>query len=141
MTIALTALGSGMVALYLHLWKLGLMGDLTCGLHHACETVQLGPWGSFLGMDVAFLGVLGYAAILVVALLGVSPVGARTAWPTYVLMALIYGALLFTLRLKYAEFVLMHTFCKWCAVSALTILLQSGLVTLDYRRVRSGVGA
>src|SRR5690606_31420048 len=45
------------------------------------------------------------------------------------------GGLPFTLRLKYYEFVVLETFCPWCAVSATTITLQSALVVLDWRRV------
>ena len=35
-TIAFTALVSGLVALYLHLWKKGLMGPLACTANHGC---------------------------------------------------------------------------------------------------------
>ena len=52
------------------------------------------------------------------------------------LMTLIWPAVLFTLRLKYGEFVVLRTFCPWCAVSAVTITLNAVLVTLDWERVR-----
>ena len=39
MTIALASLVSGLVALYLHLWKLGKMGALACGGGHGCNVV------------------------------------------------------------------------------------------------------
>ena len=145
MTIAVTALLSGAVALYLHLWKLGKMGALACGGGQGCLTVQGSryswvplptPTGEVL-VDVALIGTVGYAAILLVALLGINDRAGDARWPTLLLMALIFPAFLFTLWLKYAEFVLLRSFCPWCAVSAVTITLHVILVTLDWRRVRA----
>ena len=134
--IAGTALISALVALYLHLWKLGLMGPLACGAGGGCEVVQLSAWGWFLGVDVALIGTIGYTLILVVAIAGSMPANVDRRWPTYLLAALVYPAVLFTIRLKHAEFFIMHTFCPWCAVSAVTITLHAILVALDWRRVR-----
>lgn len=135
-TIAVLALLNAGVALYLHLWKLGYMGALSCGTEHGCEKVQLSSWGWFLGLDVAFIGAVGYTLILVVAILGTQDRNAGERWPTLALAGLVYPAFLFTLRLKYAEFILMKTFCPWCAVSAVTITLFTVLVWLDWKRVR-----
>lgn len=136
--IAITALVSGIVALYLHLWKLGLAGTLACGASHGCETVQFSPWGMFLGVDVALIGTVGYALILVTALVGTSPRWVRDPRNTLLLAGLIVPAFLFTLRLKYYEFIVMKSFCPWCAISAVTITLHLVLVGLDWRRVRRG---
>ncbi len=134
--IALISLASCMVALYLALWKMGYMGALGCGAGRGCEYVQGSRWGWFLGVDVALIGTLGYATVVLVALIGTSPSLEDARWPTLVLMVLIYAAVLFTLRLKYAEFVLLKAFCPWCAVSAVAITIDTVLVTLDWRRVR-----
>jgi len=87
-------------------------------------------------VDVALIGVLGYAALFVVAVLGTFPRWEDERWPTLVLMFLIFPALAFTVRLKYAEFVIIRGFCPWCVVSAVTIVLCAVLVLLDWRRVR-----
>lgn len=134
--IALISLASCMVALYLALWKMGFMGRLSCGAAQGCEYVQGSRYGMFLGVDVALIGTVGYAAIVAVALAGTAGSQEDAAWPTQLLMVLIYGAVLFTLRLKYAEFVLLKSFCPWCAVSAVAITLDAILITLDWRRVR-----
>ena len=134
--IALISLASCMVALYLALWKMGYMGTLGCSGSRGCEYVQGSPWGWFVGVDVALIGTVGYATVVLVALLGTSPALEDARWPTQVLMVLIYAAVLFTLRLKYAEFVRLKAFCPWCAVSAVAITLDAILVTLDWRRVR-----
>jgi uncharacterized membrane protein len=135
--IALISLVSCMVALYLALWKMGFMGRLACGAGHGCEYVQGSPYGWFLGVDVALIGTVGYAAIVGVALAGSTETLEDAVWPTAVLMVLIYGAFVFTLRLKYAEFVILKSFCPWCAVSAVVITLDTILITLDWRRVRA----
>ena len=139
--IALISLASCMVALYLALWKMGYMGRLGCaGGSHGCEYVQGSRYGWFVGVDVALIGTLGYATIVAVALAGTSEALEDAAWPTQVLRVLIYGAVLFTLRLKYYEFVVLKSFCPWCAISAVAITLDAILVTLDWRRVRATAG-
>ena len=139
--IALISLISCMVALYLALWKMGYMGRLSCaGGSHGCEYVQGSRYGSFLGVDVALIGTIGYAAIVAIALAGTSEALEDASWPTQVLRVLIYGAVLFTLRLKYYEFVVLKSFCPWCAVSAIAITLDAILVTLDWRRLRQAAG-
>lgn len=136
--IALVSLISCMVALYLALWKMGYMGVLGCiGDGNACEYVQASRWGWFMGVDVALIGACGYAAIVLVALAGTSEALENASWPTQLLMVLIYGAVLFTLRLKYAEFIILKSFCPWCAVSAIAITVNAILITLDWRRVRA----
>lgn len=135
--IAVLALVNAGVATYLHLWKLGYMGALSCGAGHGCETVQLSSWGWFLGFDVALIGAVGYTLILIAAVLGTQERWATARWPSLVLMGLVYPAFLFTLRLKYAEFIVMKTFCPWCAISAVTITAFTVLVWFDWKRVRN----
>ncbi len=134
--IAVLALLNAGVATYLHLWKMGYMGALSCGAGRGCEVVQLSSWGWFLGFDVAFIGAVGYTLILIVAIVGTQERFAGARWPSLALMGLVYPAFLFTLRLKYAEFIIMKTFCPWCAISAVTITLFTVLAWLDWRRVR-----
>jgi uncharacterized membrane protein len=134
--IALLALVNAFVALYLHLWKLGYAGALTCGSGGGCQVAQFSSYGWFLGVDVALIGAVGYTLILVVAVAGSLTQHADAAWPTALLIGLIGPALLFTARLKYAEFVILHTFCPWCAISAVSITGCALLAALDWRRVR-----
>jgi uncharacterized membrane protein len=135
MAIALLALVAALVALYLHLWKLGLTGPLTCTSGRGCEVAMTSSWSWFLGVDVALIGAVGYAVILGVALAGLSPRRADSAGPTLLLLALIVPAFLFTVRLKYAEWVVLRTFCVWCFESTVTITVCLILALLDYRRV------
>jgi uncharacterized membrane protein len=136
MIIAVLALAAGLVALYLHLWKLGLVGAISCTANRGCEVAMTSQWSWFLGVDVALIGALGYAAILGVALWGAQPDRAWSPAPTLVLLVLIVPAVLFTLRLKWAEWVVLKTFCPWCFESTLTIVICLVLALLDLRRVR-----
>lgn len=136
--IALVSLASCMVALYLALWKMGFMGELGCSVGGGgCEYVQGSRYAWFLGVDVALIGTVGYATLVAIALAGSTEAFEDARWPTQALMVLIYAAVLFTLRLKYAEFVILRAFCPWCAVSAVAITINAILVTLDWRRVRA----
>jgi uncharacterized membrane protein len=135
MAIAILALAAALVALYLHLWKLGLVGNLTCTADRGCEVAMTSPWSWFLGVDVALIGAVGYALILGVSLWGIHPSRAASGTPTLLLLALIVPALLFTIRLKYAEWFVLKTFCVWCFESTVTIVACLALVLLDLRRV------
>ena len=136
MAIALLALVAGLVALYLHLWKAGYTGPLTCTGNRGCEIAMMSRWGWFLGVDVALIGAVGYTLVLGAALWGLSPAQASRAGPTLLLLGLIVPAVLFTIRLKYGEWVVLKTFCPWCFESTVTIVLCLVLALLDYRRVR-----
>ena len=120
---ALIALVNALVATYLHLWKIGRAGALACGGSGGCAVVQFSSWSWFLGVDVALIGAVGYTLILAVALWGTREAVADARGPALALAALIYPAILFTIRLKYAEWVILRTFCPWCAISAGSITL------------------
>jgi uncharacterized membrane protein len=134
--IALLSLNSALVALYLHLWKIGKAGTLVCSVEErGCEYVQLSRYGWFMGVDVAKIGAIGYTLLFLVAFAASLDALADRKWPTVALMVLIWPAVLFTVRLKWAEFYILRGFCPWCLVSAVTITLCAVLVTLDWRRV------
>ena len=67
MITATLALAGFFVALYLSLWKLGVVGNLACGTG-GCEYVQTSSYAVLLGVPVAFYGVAGYLALLAVSL-------------------------------------------------------------------------
>ena len=126
---------AGLVALYLHLWKMGYMGPLACTANHGCERAMTSPYGRFLGYDVALIGAVGYSLILITAVTGLQPRWINDPRITRVLLWLIVPAFIFTLRLKYYEFFVLRTFCPWCAISAVTITTHLVAATIDRRRV------
>ncbi len=133
---ALIALVNAFVASYLHLWKIGKAGTLSCGGSGGCALVQFSQWSWFFGVDVALIGAIGYSLILIVAVVGAAERFASARWPAYLLAALVYPALAFTLRLKWAEFYMLRTFCPWCAISAVSITLLALITWAELRRVR-----
>lgn len=135
MIIALASLISGVVALYLHLWKLGLTGSLACSGGGGCAFVQGSRFGWFLGVDVALIGTVGYTMLFLTAVVSTLPRFENERWPNTLMQIMIWPAVLFTLRLKYGEFIVLKSFCSWCAVSATVITLSAILVTLDRRRL------
>ena len=137
MGIALASLIAGLVALYLHLWKLGLAGQLACANGHGCELVQGSRWGMFLGVDVALIGTVGYAVLFVVAVISTSAKNEDARWPNTAMQCLIWPAILFTIRLKYYEFIVLKSFCPWCAISVVAITTCAILVSLDRRRLNA----
>lgn len=135
-SIAILALVNALVALYLHMWKLGLTGSLACTGSGGCEYIQGSRYGWFFGVDVALIGAVGYTLIFLTATIGSTATNENLLWPVRVLQLLIWPAVLFTARLKYAEFVILKGFCPWCAISAVSITILAVLVTLEARRVQ-----
>ena len=133
LALALLALAGLFISLYLWLYKLGKIGTIACGTG-GCETVQLSAQSRFLGVDVALIGVIGYAALLGLALLGLSSRHTGASWPLKWLMLLAAGAVLFTFYLKYLEFFVIHAICRWCVGSAVIILSILILAFLSLRQ-------
>jgi len=109
------------VSLYLWLWKIGALGALACG-DGACERVQLSPWAQIAGIPVAFLGVVGYLAILAVSLAGLQEPFRRRRWPTDAIIVLAGIGVAFSAYLTYLEAAVIQAWCRWCIVSAVIIV-------------------
>ena len=138
MGIALLSLAGLFISLYLWLYKIGMIGTMMCGTG-GCETVQTSPESVFLGVEVALIGVLGYAVLLLVALVGTIPARADARGPALALALLSGGAVAFTAYLKYLEFFVIGAVCRWCVASAVIILLVFVLSLLDLRRLRGAM--
>jgi len=122
--IALLALVGLFVALYLWLHALGFGGAIKCGASGGCETVQTSPWAVFLGLPVAFYGVVGYLAVLIAALVSLRPAAlAQPGWDRLVLGLASLGVV-FTAYLT----------CRWCVGSAVIITLIWMVSVLALRR-------
>ena len=140
--IALLALVGLFVALYLWLHALGFGGPLKCGTG-ACDTVQASPYAVFLGIPVAFYGVVGYLAILVVALIALRPAALPDRRWSLLLVALATVGFLFTVYLTYLELFVIHAICRWCVGSAaiITAIWVVSLVSLKSPATRTDPAA
>jgi uncharacterized membrane protein len=127
MMSAALALVGVLLSLYLWLYKIGALGALACG-DGACEQVQLSPHAQVAGIPVALLGVVGYLAILVIALLGIQPRFAGARWPTDLLLALAAVGVAFSAYLTYLEAAVIHAWCRWCIASAAIMVMLFGII-------------
>ncbi|HEX2717954.1 MAG TPA: vitamin K epoxide reductase family protein [Gemmatimonadaceae bacterium] len=135
MMAALVALAGLFIALYLTLYKLGVIGQITCSIG-SCETVQTSRWATFLGLPVAAWGVGYYLAVLAVTIAGSTDRWADSRGVSLVLLALTGWGALFSAWLTYLELFVIDAICQWCVVSALLSLVLLVLAVLDYRELR-----
>jgi uncharacterized membrane protein len=140
MAAAILSLAGVLVAAYLYLYKLGYVGTLACGTG-GCETVQFSPWAKFLGVVVSLIGLVGYVAMLGVALAGLSERHATRTWPATLLLVLSGGALAFALYLTALELFVIHAICRWCVGSAIIVLLLFIASLLAWRSSRGQAAA
>jgi uncharacterized membrane protein len=131
MVIALLALVGAFVALYLTLYKFGVIGVLSCNIG-SCESVNTSRWATFLGLPVAAWGLGTYIVILALALAGLQGVAPlQTARATAAITA---WGVLFSAWLTYLELFVIHAICMWCVISATLMLLLFLTSVLDLRR-------
>ncbi len=131
MSIAVLSLIAGLSATYLHLYKNGVFG-LSCS-GGGCAKAIFSQYGAFLGVDVGLIGAIGYALILATTIVSLQPRFESARGPRTALLVLALGGFLFTLRLKYAEFFILETFCPWCAISAVAISVITVLAVIEWR--------
>ncbi|HEX9282606.1 MAG TPA: vitamin K epoxide reductase family protein [Gemmatimonadales bacterium] len=115
--IVLLALVGLLIATYLWLYKIGVLGELRCGTG-SCEYVQTSRYADLLGIPVAFYGVAGYAALFVLGLAGLQPAWAGDRRLTVLVSGLATAGFAFTLYLTYVELFVLHAICRWCVASA-----------------------
>jgi uncharacterized membrane protein len=133
MTAALLSLVGLFISAYLYLYKIGKIGSLACGTG-GCEAVQLSPWSRVAGVEVALIGVLGYAGLLFLSLAALQPALAGQRWPATMLAGLAGLGVLFTGYLTYLELFVIHAICRWCVASGVVILAVFAVALLDRRR-------
>jgi uncharacterized membrane protein len=142
MLTALVALVGVFVALYLALYKAGVIGTLACGAG-GCETVQLSRWSEFLGISVAVWGVAYYIVVLTLALATLQERWEDSRRLSLALLMLTGCGVVFSAWLTYLELFVIHAICRWCVVSAVIAVVLFGLVIMDWRALRrlsSGTG-
>jgi uncharacterized membrane protein len=86
---------------------------------------------------VALIGLVGYVALFVLAMMSLQPRYAGRSWPFLLLLALAAGAVAFTAYLKYLELFVIGAVCRWCVVSAVIIALLFVVTVLEFRRTGS----
>jgi uncharacterized membrane protein len=136
MILAMLSLAGIFVALYLLLYKLGMIGELTCSVG-SCETVNTSKWATFLGIPVAGWGVAWYVAMFVLAIVSTAERFADSPAVSLVLLLVAAGGLVFSLYLTYLELFVIHAICQWCVISAIIVTIIFFVSVADYRDTRA----
>ncbi len=132
MIVAALALAGIFLALYLLLYKLGMIGALTCSVG-SCETVNTSKWARFLGIPVAGWGVAWYLATFTMAVAGIQGRFASSRGMALALLLMTASGLIFSVYLTYLELFVINAICQWCVVSAVLVLVIFVLTLLDFR--------
>ena len=139
MIVAALALAGIFISLYLTLYKLGVIGELSCTFG-SCETVNTSRWAVFLGLPVAAWGLLFYLDVFGVALLGTMPRWENERVFSIILVAEAAVGVLFSAWLTYLELAVIHAICIWCVTSAVIVVVILLVSVADWRELRAGPG-
>ena len=132
MIVATLALAGIFVALYLLLYKLGIIGELSCSVG-SCETVNSSKWAKFLGLPVAAWGVAWYIVMFAIAIASTSERYASSDGMSKLLLFVAASGFLFSAYLTTLELFVIHAICQWCVISAIIVTIIFGIVIADYR--------
>jgi uncharacterized membrane protein len=135
MTIAVLSLVGILIALYLTLYKIGVIGDLSCTLG-ACETVNTSRWATFLGLPVAAWGLAAYVALFALSVAGTADRYAGSQPISWLLVAIAAWSVLFSAWLTYIELFVIHAICIWCVTSAVILVVILVVSVIDLRRTK-----
>ena len=139
MIVAALALAGIFISLYLTLYKLNVIGELSCSIG-SCETVNLSRWSIFLGLPVAAWGLLFYLDVFVIAVLGTTMRFENEPVISIVLVAQSAIGVLFSAWLTYLELAVIHAICIWCVTSAVIVTAIFLVSIADLRELRGGFG-
>ena len=135
MAITALALMGVFVALYLALYKYGMIGELTCSIG-GCERVNTSRYAMFLGQPVAVWGVGFYVATFLVAFVGTTDRFVNVRTVSLALFTMSGIGVLFSGWLTYLELFVIHAICQYCVVSAIIVVLIFALSVIDLRSKR-----
>lgn len=145
MAVALLALLGLLDSAYLTLNRYADQLSLVCPVGGGCEAVQRSDWSTLppgAGIPVAVLGLVGYSALLSLALAGLHRERIGRVPLDAALLLVASGGLLFSIYLTGVQLFVIHALCFWCVVSALLELSIFIAVATDWlqqhRQERAG---
>lgn len=139
MWLAVLALMGVGVATYLSLYKLGVIGALTCSIG-SCETVNTSRWAIFLGLPVAVWGLGFYVLLFALTLLSVQPRWSESVAMSKAILALTAWGVLFSGWLTVLELFVIHAICQWCVISAIIVTVMFVVSVAEYRETSAAAG-
>jgi uncharacterized membrane protein len=138
MMVAALALAGIFISLYLTLYKLGVIGELTCTIG-SCETVNTSKWSTFLHLPVAAWGLLFYTEVFLLSLVGTLPRFENQPFVSIILVVEAGIGVIFSAWLTYLELAVIHAICIWCVTSACIVLAILLASIADLSEVRAAL--
>ncbi len=130
--VAALALAGIFVALYLLLYKIGIVGNLSCSIG-SCETVNTSKWAVLLGAPVAAWGVVFYVVMFSLAVASLQDRYADSFAMSKLLVLVSGIGVVFSAWLTFLELFVIHAICQWCVISAIIVTLIFVVSVLDLR--------
>ena len=109
-------------SLYLSYVKIAHAKPFCAGLGD-CDTVNSSPYSVFMGVPIAYLGVLMYAALFVLSYWGPRLPEPLATYAPLLVMAMAFGGVLYSAYLTYLELYVIEAICIYCVISATLITL------------------
>ena len=138
MIVAALALAGIFISLYLALYKIGVIGELSCSIG-SCETVNTSKWATFLHLPVAVWGLFFYVDVFLISVLGTTRSFENESLVSVLLVAEAAIGVLFSAWLTYLELAVIHAICIWCVTSALVVTMIFVVSIADLRGTRTNV--
>jgi len=135
MSLTALALIGVLIASYLTLYKLGMIGVLACGTG-GCERVNTSQWAQLFGVPVSLWGLGFYVAAFVVAFVGTTPRYTGNVGVSKLLTLMCGLGVLFSVWLTYLELFVIQAICRYCLVSAGLVTVMFIVSWLDWRDVQ-----
>jgi uncharacterized membrane protein len=136
MIIAVLSLIGLFIAVYLYLYKVGIVGSMSCKIG-GCEKVNNSPWAMFLGLPVALWGIVYYVGLFGVSLASTFEQFADDARFAKLLLLFTSAGMLFSAYLTALELLVIHAVCQYCVVSAILVCIMFGLSIVEMRAPRT----
>lgn len=136
MLLAVFAMLGLFVAMYLWMFKLGVIGSLTCKID-GCEKVNTSRWALFLGQPVALWGVMYYVGVFVLSYAATFERFASDRRIPLALVVLTAWGVLFSAYLTWLELAVIHAICTYCVISAVIVTAMFVLAVIEWRAMRA----
>jgi len=134
--IALFALAGLSAATYVFVTH-SLGYELFCPFATGCDAVQNSPYAVLFGIPVSLLGMLGFTAYIVLALIGLRS-GPATRGCLHALLVLSVLEVGFTSYMAYLQVAVIRAICSWCMLSAaLTVALAVLVIYAVFGKAKS----
>ena len=115
----------------------GQAAETFCTGAGGCGTVNESTYSAVLGVPIAFIGLISYAAIAVMAILAMRGWEYRE-WVPLAVFGISLSGSLYSLYLTYLELFVIHAICPWCVASAVIMFALLAISSADLLALRRG---